>query len=218
MKARAGFGALTRTRAWLAGVTLLLGFAAGNQASAYTSYTYVDVDPVNEYLSAGESVSGTFDIVNPGSYCFFWICDAGGFDPATQTATSARLGFLFFDLDYAPEEASILLGPDVLMPLQEEGFAGSVFFVHLEKFNANLQVLAELSDTGQLDWTVIAPSNGYHQHHWGHWGFGHRYGNDFFLKGAVLTVEAAIPEPSAALLFAVGFGVVGTATRRRRAA
>jgi hypothetical protein len=37
---------------------------------------------------------------------------------------------------------------------------------------------------------------------------------DYQLKA--VSLETAVPEPSAALLFCLGFGVIGTATRARR--
>lgn len=191
------------------GLGLLLGLSLAGSESAASMY--VDVDPVFMSLSGDNPVaSGTFDIVNPGNDCFLLLCDQGGFDPASEQVIAASVGFLFFDLDWAEEEAVILLG-DISDPLQMDGFEKQIFILHLEWLNANVEVLTQLNGNGQLDWTVYAPTSpvpatGYHQDD----------GNDFYLKVAKLKVVSAIPEPSGVALFGLGSLLVGRAIRRRR--
>ncbi|MDH3213859.1 MAG: PEP-CTERM sorting domain-containing protein [Myxococcales bacterium] len=200
---------------------LLSSFAVANSASAY-SYDYIDVDPVFEWVTADHSLSGTFDIMNPGSDCLLLICDSGGFDPLVQNVGAARIDFIFFDFGSGNEEiASITLGGE----LQEAIVNGDdrfLFVFYLEHFDANARVLAHLSDYGTLDWKVETPgadsfvTGSYTEH-----GDGKCDGHDHppLLKYGILKASAApIPEPTAAVLFCLGFGVVGAATRKRRMA
>lgn len=205
-----------RASVWAsAGLAACLTLFLSSNASAMS--TYVDVQPVFEYMSGGDVVQGTFDIMDPGNDCVFVLCDRGGFDPSgSERITSAWIGFLFYSTDYATEEAWILLGPDPSDPLQTDGFDQQIYVLHLESMNANVEVVAALNATGQLDWTVyapngnLAPTSGYH------YDCCQDDENDFILKYAKLKAHGEpIPEPTAALLYAAGFGVIGMVVRRR---
>jgi len=198
-----------RFRILTLGLSLLLGLTLAGTGSAAS--LYIDVDPVFQQLSAGESASGSFDIVNPGNDCFLLLCDQGGFTPGSEQVIGARMSFVFFDLDWGQEEAVILLG-DISNPLQTDGFQQHIFIIHFESFDANVQVLTQLNANGQLDWTVYAPTSpapatGYHDDS----------ENDVYLKVAKLKAVSAIPEPSGVALFGLGSLLVGHAIRRRRA-
>jgi len=190
----------------------LFGVALASSASAY-----VDVDPIFQPLTG--SLSGTFDIQNPGSDCFLLVCDSGGFNPDTQDVDAARIDFIFFDLGLGSDQiASIVLGDGLQGPTSVDGSDRFLFVFYLEQIDANADVLLQLSDEGTLDWTINVPGAGAIQ---AAGGTSHHSWNTCsqppFLKVGILnTSESPIPEPNAALLFCLGFGVVGTATRRRR--
>jgi len=193
------------------GLLALAGLLAGD------AHAYRDVQIIGETLLPGESVEGVFDIVNPGSECvLFVVCDEGGFQVGEETLVLARAYFVFADLGMV--EASIMLGPDG-GPNQSADVDRFVFLLGLETLELSTEMRGDLNEDGQLAWrltnmTGIEPglvstatfsgdprdcpdgSGGYHL--------------------SVAKLEAAVPEPSAALLFCLGFGVVGTATRARR--
>jgi hypothetical protein len=213
--ARGSYGMMLR--AFLVGVVLPLAFSLGNPASAAPTYDYVDIDPIYDWATQDTPLTGTFDITTGGieTDCFLWLCDAGGFDPDTQNVDSAVISFLFYDNDFDEYDVAIIdlgvdpLGTDPLNPLQDSiTVEGHRFFLYLENIQAEMDVLVQLSNTGSIDWQVATAE-----------------GNDslFVVASSLLASQgsasegsvAHTPEPSAALLFCLGFGVVGTATRRR---
>ncbi|MBW1689059.1 MAG: PEP-CTERM sorting domain-containing protein [Deltaproteobacteria bacterium] len=153
----------------------------------------------------GSPVSGTLDITTDDGDCFLWYCDTGGFDPGTDTVNDATLTFLLFDIECGIDDiATINLGSSA-DPFQQATTDGSdrfFFFFYLENIQAQVDVLAQINASGTIDWQVAAAD-------------GNR---SLLVKAAALRAgsENAIPEPSAALLFCLGFGVVGTATRKHR--
>ena len=187
------------------GVALLLGFSLGNPASAASTYQYVDVDPIFLAATTGNPVSGTLDITTNDGDCFLGYCDTGGFDVGTDSVDDAMLSFLLFDIECGIDDiATISLG-NSSSPFQQATTDGSdrfFFVLYLENIQAQVEVLAQINATGTIDWQVAA-ANG---------------NRGLLVKAAALQAgsENAIPEPSAALLFCLGFGVVGTATRKHR--
>lgn len=207
-------GSSKTARVFLAGVATLFGVALASSASAY-----VDVDPVFQPLTS--SLSGTFDIQDPGNDCFLLICDAGGFDPATDDVVSAHVDFIFFDIEYGSDEiATIELGDGLQGPTSVDGSDRFFFVFYLEHLEANADVLLQLSDHGTLDWTITLANTADAQIAGGtgdHDGSCGDYDKTPFLKAGILKASGSpIPEPTAALMFCLGFGVVGTATRKSR--
>ena len=189
----------------LVGVALLLGFSLGNPASAASTYEFVDIDPVFQWATQGSPVSGTLDITTDDGDCFLAYCDTGGFDVGTDSVNDATLTFLLFDIQCGDDDiATIYLG-DSSDPFQQAVVDGSdrfLFVLYLENIEAQVEVRAQINATGTIGWQVAAAD-----------------GNRALLvKAAALQAgsENAIPEPSAALLFCLGFGVVGTATRKHQ--
>lgn len=200
---------------------VLVALALAGEASAYPA-DYVDIDPVFESLSDGQSVSGNFDITLANSegddFSKFFVgaenvADVVGFDPATQEVVGAQVSFLFLDaFDQAPEVAVIDLGVDAL---QQVTVSPQVFLLHLTTFEADVSVLAALNASGELDWTITADSS----------AAGGAPGTSDFIV-AMARLEAivdhkvadsvpAVPEPSSTVLLAVGSLVVAGAHRRR---
>lgn len=196
---------------------VLAALLAAPLASA-TAASFVDIDDESFFrvLDPGETVSGTFDIVNPGDDCLFVLCDHGGFDPATQQLDQAVVAFTF--LDYGDLELEIDLGQGSQVLAQ----ATDSWFLHIEFEWLNADALGDLGDDGQLAWSVTntetsvqtASASCYSSY----CGDGSEHGDDgFVLKFAKLgAVTAPVPEPGSALLFAAGFGVVGGTIRRYR--
>jgi hypothetical protein len=192
-------------RAFLVGVALLLSFALGNPASAVTTYDYVDIDPIFEIVTADNPVSGTFDITTNGGACSGWLCGTGGFVPGTDSAASALVSFLIFDPERGDHDVAIIdLGDPFLQEVPVDENDRFFFVLYLENIEvSDGGVLDQINESGTLNWRVRVAE-----------------GNDsLLLAGAALAVEGSVahaPEPTAALLFCLGFGVVGAATRRRR--
>jgi hypothetical protein len=202
-------------------VTLVAGQARAFGVDEFDA-DYVDIDHVGVRLSAGQSVSGIFDITlantenDDFSATFPFapnVADVVGFNPASQNVTAARISFLFIDdLDLAKDIATIEFGAGVL----QQQFTGPYIVVFsLPTIAANVKVVAELDETGTLVWKVRAANF---------------TGNDFKVAYARLEAAASagaigplpgsvhpIPEPGAAGLFAVGALVVAHAGRSRRA-
>lgn len=198
------------------------GLERASRAAA-TPYHYRDIDWVGKTLSRGGSVSGTLGLVDPyiEGECVLWICDKEGFVPGT--AVGGRISFLIVGANLVDTEVSIdLTGPQAFEDPSFESYGFWIF--NLEVAQIEGEVLAALNADpggGWLDWEIsltggaaIASAGGGSGEHRHHSGCGHY--DEFFVKTAML--EAAIPEPNAALLFALGAGVVGTGVRRRRRA
>ena len=197
-------------------LTLLLSFSLGNPASAAPMWDYVDiVVPSGQWATAADPVVGTFDItVNEGDCYMFW-CDIGEFDPDTQDVNDAQMVFLLLDnasdqSDVAIIDLGDLFDEDITVNGDDQIFGGFFFDVYLENIEGNVNVFAQLSDTGTIGWKV-APTDG---------------NRSVVVAAAALganavsagshDVVASVPEPGAALLFCAGFGVVGVATRKPR--
>jgi hypothetical protein len=202
-------------------VTLFAGQASAFGVDGFDA-DYVDIDHVGVRLSAGQSVTGTFDITlantenDDFSNLFPFapdVADVVGFNPASQDVTSARISFLFVDdFDFAQDVATIEFGSGVL----QQAYTGPyIVGFALPTIAANVKVVAELDETGTLSWKVRAANF---------------TGNDFKVAYARLEAVATagvvpgpvpgsvhpIPEPGAAGLFAVGALVVARAGRSRR--
>jgi hypothetical protein len=212
MSIRACASTPTLTRAFLVGAALLLGFSLGNPASAASVHDYIDVDPVFQLATPDNPVTGTLDITTNDGDCYLGYCDTGVFDPDTGHVSQATIGFLLFDVELGNDDVAIINLGDGSDPFQQDTVDGSDRFflvLYLEKIQAEVDVMAQINATGTIDWQVATAA-----------------GNDSVLvkagvlmadeAGVVIAGENAIPEPSAALLFCLGFGVVGTATRTRR--
>jgi hypothetical protein len=196
----------------LVGLALLLGLSLGNPASAGPFWDYVDVVVPTQHVATGDDpLEGTFNIMTPGTDCYLWACDAGGFDPITQDVGEAAIAFVFFDSDATQFDVALIdLGEDLfVVDGSDQIFNGYFFDVYLELIQDEVGVLLQLSEDGWIDWT-IQPAAG---------------NPGIWLEVASLGANAAsggqppagaTPEPTAALLFCVGFGVVGAATRKRR--
>jgi hypothetical protein len=189
------------------GLLALVGFLAGD-AHAYRDIQIIDQDLQD--LQPGDSIGGVFDIVNPGSDCgLFAICDEGGYQVGEELR-HVRANFLFADI--GPVEASIVLGPDG-GPNQGTDFDQVVILLGLATLELNPVMLDDLTMDGQIAWRLtnvagLMPS------------LASTAADctdpfpNYQLKA--VSLETSVPEPSAALLFCLGFGVVGTATRARR--
>jgi hypothetical protein len=200
------------TRAFLVGAALLLGFSLANPALAASMHDYIDVDPIFKLATPDNPVTGTFDITTNDGDCYLWHCDSGVFDPDTGHVSQATIGFLLFDIEFGNHDVAVVNLGDASDPFQQNTVDGSDrFFIalFLEKIQAEVDVLAQINATGTIDWQVATAAGN----------------NSLLVKagvlmadeaGVVIAGENAIPEPSAALLFCLGFGVVGTATRTRR--
>jgi hypothetical protein len=210
--------------ALLTGLALLLAFALTGPASAI-SYQYRDIDWVGETVTPGSSVSGTLDIANTEGDCILWACDSDNFNPVTHDVFAARVSFVIVGADSVESEVSIeLSGAAGTLPQDFDTY--QVWALEVHTAQAGFEVLAHLSDYGWLDWEISALAEdpltasafsvfGGHRHRR---GCGHDNGG-FFVKVAQLeAAEAFIPEPAAAMLFALGSGVVGARVRRRRTA
>ncbi len=195
--------------AFFAGVALLLSFSVGKPASAASTYDYIDIDPIFEVVTADAAYSGTFDITVDDGDCFLWHCDKAGFVPGTDTVEYAKVGFLIFDATREQHDVAIIDLGDPADPFQQAIVDESdrfLFALYLEQIEVNVDVLGQLNADGTLDWKVsVADGNA-----------------ALLLKSAVLLANGPggqvgqVPEPTAALLFCLGFGVVGTAARKRR--
>jgi hypothetical protein len=215
---------VTLTRALLAAaVALVVGFAVVSPAFA-TPYQYRDIDWVWQEVTPGSSASGTLDLVNVEGDCILGICDKGGFVPGT--AEAGRMSFLIMGADRSETAVAIdLSGPDefgVVQDLIQDFDSYNIWHFEIQTAELNASVLYSLNQEGWLNWeisalqTALAGSGfGGHTHYP---GCGHD-SSGFFVKIATLeAAEGVIPEPSAAILFALGAGVVGTGVRRRRTA
>lgn len=201
-------------------VAVFLALGAG-QAQAYSA-DYVDIDSVWEFVSEGDSVSGTFDITvdNLEGDDFSAIlggngqnvADVVGFDPLSENVLDARVSFLFFDLDMTADAAVIDLGEDVL---QQVVAGPQLFLLTLETIDVNVAVLASLNATGVLDWTITADPDAVAGE------------NDFTVALARLEAitgdkipdgggpPSPMPEPGSSVLLAVGTLLVARGIRRR---
>jgi hypothetical protein len=195
------------------GVALLFAFSLASPASAAPTYNYVDLDPLNTWLTENNpTADGVFDIVNVEGDCILWICDIGDFVVGTPVS-SAKVVFAFFDSNSGDRDiATVDLGSDPLQHaiVDEDDNLMSFFSVnvYLEQIDVAAQLLAQLSETGTLAWKIeLAPGN---------------EGSVYLKAGALIAsadaagAAAHTPEPSAALLFCLGLSVVGTATRKHR--
>jgi hypothetical protein len=193
----------------LASAALALVLAVPGPASALSDFW--DIQPIFEWVDPGETVGDTFNIKTPGTDCILSLCDSGGFVPGTEPVVEAYVTFIFDewgDLTYR-----ISLGEGVQLFEANTTSFGLTF----EFETVNDAAIFDLNQDGELAWSLtnldvpLTEGSGGHQHYL---GCGHYGGDSFKLKYAKLHATP-IPEPGAALLFAVGFGVVGTAARKR---
>jgi hypothetical protein len=183
---------------FLVGLALLLSLSLGNPASAASMYDYVDIDRIQEFITADVPLTGTFDITIDDGDCYLWDCDTGGFDPDTMDINNATIAFLLLDTQLGQWDIAVIdLGDS-----QE-----ATVDVYLETIDANLHVFWQMSTNGTLHWELAAPEGN----------------NGLFLDAGSLLANASAgstvahaPEPTAALLFCLGFGVIGTVTRKHR--
>jgi hypothetical protein len=198
---------------WLPGLAAALTLASLLSTNDAGAALYLDIDSesLSREVAAGQTVSGTFDIVSPGSDCILIVCDQGGFVPSSEELSWAALVFTFYE--FGDISYSIDLGTGAQTLTDPATF--SLFGIRVEIGALEDAGLDDLETDGQLAWSVTndAPSllsssacfrdcNG---------------GDAFELKFAKLIAgtERPVPEPSAAALFAAGFLLVGRAVRRR---
>jgi hypothetical protein len=209
-----------RARSALASLAFAFVLAVPGPASALPD-GFWDIQPVFEWVDPGETIGDTFNLKTPGTDCFLSFCDSGGFDPGTDSVVEAYVSFIFFewgDLKYRIE-----LGEGGVQRIEADTTS---FWLSIESETLNDDAIFDLNQDGELAWSLtnldVLSTAGFggaitrgRRHH-SHTGDS---GNDKFkLKYATLHADTAapMPEPGAALLFAVGLGVVGTAGRRRR--
>jgi hypothetical protein len=210
-----------RVGGFLVGVTLLLGLSLGNRASAVSDWDYVDIVlPSDQWATDGSPVEGVFDITNAEGDCLAGSCDVGGFDPATQELDDAAMTFLFIDAESGQSASAIIdLSEFLDDTLPGDGeisaigssswfYDGLSFDFHLDGLQGTWNLFAQLSPMGTVDWQIRSLDG---NHHW--YLGGGSFGAKWKWRWGC---GPSIPEPSAALLFCVGFGVVGTATRKPR--
>ncbi|HAV65057.1 MAG TPA: hypothetical protein DCY13_22140 [Verrucomicrobiales bacterium] len=130
----------------LASAALVAGLSTGSAVTIY------DVNVHTEYLAAGETETGMFDISPP-------------YNPATQTVVSASVWFFFSD-DVNPwydpldpfgshsEYVEIRLGPGSGVVLG----TGEVGIFDIESGNVSGTAYVQLNSTGQLSYSVTATS------------------------------------------------------------
>jgi hypothetical protein len=69
----------TALRARLALASAALAFVLAVPGTASALPDFWDIQPIFEYVGPGETIDGTFNIVNPGTDCILlFICDSGG--------------------------------------------------------------------------------------------------------------------------------------------
>ncbi len=140
-----------KTRLWVltAGVGLALGVASANAIS----YKYRDFDPIGKAIGAGTArpfVEGQFDIATNSDEPETPDKDKVGYDPVTQTITSATAWFKFRNALAEDDIVSVLLNG--------ASFDGGSVSVPLDFFGGAVKgtLLFDLDATGQLDYKIIA--------------------------------------------------------------
>jgi hypothetical protein len=192
---------------WLPGLAAALTLALSLSGSDARAALYLDIDSesLSQQVGAGQSVSGTFDIVSPGNDCILIVCDRGGFDPSSEQIGWAEVVFTFQGLGDISYTIDLGSGLQTLTDPADL----SVFGIHVELGALDDAALDDLDADGQLVWSVsndVASAVGC-------W----RGCGSFKLEFAKLVAlsERPIPEPSAAALFGAGFLLVGRAVRGR---
>lgn len=193
------------------GASLALFSVVDADASLYLD---IDSESLSQQVSSGQTISGTFDITAPGSDCILFVCDAGGFDPASEQAYWAEVVFTFYD-GQGDISYTIELGDSQTLS-DPADVAALGYYVQLGTLNA--EALGDLNADGQLTWSVTNEGDSSSTTDWTCWFRLCTAPTGFVLKSAELvaaTGGGTVPEPSAAALFAAGALAVGHSIRRR---
>ncbi|MEN6459099.1 MAG: hypothetical protein ABFC63_09220 [Thermoguttaceae bacterium] len=145
-------------KSWLFWLAAVLCLAAVPMAQGAI---FEDVQIVEQTISAPNSISGTLDLVNPGSDV--WPSsilpveeDISGFDPATWQAVSGTFEVWVHFMN-CTEKATVDLGS---LLTEADDFHGILLgLLPFENETAlDVSYLLEINSTGQLDWQITATS------------------------------------------------------------
>lgn len=166
-----------------------LGLASVAQAAIYTDVVLAGSDYA--YLRAGSATNG--------SYSNTFNINQHGYDASSMQVVSATVHFAFADdLDIQSEWVAIELDTWVSAPIEVDGIPLASWTYHWVWGTLGGTLLATLSDTGLLDFTVRALSG------------------DTYLKEARVVADARAVPDSASTLALFGLALLGLAAVRSR--
>ncbi|MEZ5276867.1 MAG: hypothetical protein R3F07_10855 [Opitutaceae bacterium] len=170
----------------------LISLAAVLLSTSAFAVTFTDVQSIGTKLSTGQSVSGVFDIVNPGTDSFGGYSDLGGYAPLTPITDAAATFWLSDDGDGLGELARIDLG---IIPLDWVGWLNNGSTTTIQVGADALDFLVFLGTAGTLNWSVKSTLG------------------DFYVRGAMLQANT-VPDGGITLIL-LGLGLSGLAFGRR---
>lgn len=133
-----------------------IGLLVGATCAKAVPFQYRDFDPILKTLDANnaskKSYSGQFDIATNSDGTETPEKDIVGYDPITQTITSATAWFKFRNINAEDDYVSVELNGALLF--------STPLVTTFSKFGQQItgSLLIQLDQTGQLDYTVTADS------------------------------------------------------------